>query len=173
MTHQPRLFAYTKRATYEALKTGEPIKRESFANLGKESLANTASHWGSVYKNEVESNCAKGRIRSERPVWSLPREAYSSKRSHYQTEFGHSFGKNGENPRDKLPHSAVRQGNETHELTMGTTKTTEHIPGYNGFIPKSDFNGQALDQSKLAGHSRNTILKQNIVENYQVKVPGY
>ena len=83
MTHQPALFAYTKRATYEGLKTGKAIEKKSFAEIGKESLANTASHWGSVYKSEVESNVEKGRIKSERPVWSLPREAYSSKRSFY------------------------------------------------------------------------------------------
>ena len=50
---------------------------------------------------------------------------------------------------------------------------TTHIPGYNGFIPKSDFNEKALEQSKLEGKDRNTIVKQNIVENYTVKLPGY
>ena len=50
---------------------------------------------------------------------------------------------------------------------------TTHIPGYNGFIPKSDFNEKALEQSKLEGKDRNTIVKQNIVENYSVKLPGY
>ena len=56
---------------------------------------------------------------------------------------------------------------------MGTTQVTSHIPGYNGFIPKSDFNQTALDQSKMLNKNRNTIVKQNIVENYQVKLPGY
>jgi len=60
---------------------------------------------------------------------------------------------------------------------MGTTKNSTHIPGYNGFIPRSDFNDHALGQSKLgsdgAAAARNTIVKQNIVENYCVKVPGY
>jgi hypothetical protein len=64
------------------------------------------------------------------------------------------------------------QGNEQHELTVGTTKTTTHIPGYNGFIPKTDFNPLAVGQaSNLA--ARNTIVKQNMIENYSVKVPGY
>lgn len=55
---------------------------------------------------------------------------------------------------------------------MGTTKTTTHIPGYNGFIPKTDFNPGAVEQASTLG-ARNTIVKQNIIENYQVKVPGY
>lgn len=47
-----------------------------------------------------------------------------------------------------------------------------HIPGYNGFIPKADFNGEAVKQASTL-ENRNTIVKQNIIENYQVKVPGY
>jgi hypothetical protein len=62
--------------------------------------------------------------------------------------------------------------NEVQELTMGTTKVTNHIPGYNGFIPKTDLNPTALQQGKC-DQTRNTIIKQNIVENYQVKMPGY
>ena len=62
--------------------------------------------------------------------------------------------------------------NEHHELTMGTTKTTTHIPGYNGFIPKTDFNPLAVKQSQMEG-DRATIVKQNIIENYCVKLPGY
>ena len=41
---------------------------------------------------------------------------------------------------------------------MGTTKTTTHIPGYNGFIPKTDFNPLAVKQSQLGG-DRDTIVK--------------
>ena len=62
--------------------------------------------------------------------------------------------------------------NEHHELTVGTTKTTTHIPGYNGFIPATDFNPSAVTQASTLG-ARETIVKQNIIENYQLKVPGY
>ena len=48
---------------------------------------------------------------------------------------------------------------------MGTTKTTTHIPGYNGFIPKVDFNPQAVAQASTLG-ARETIIKQNMIENY-------
>ena len=57
-------------------------------------------------------------------------------------------------------------------MTVGTTKTTTHIPGYNGFIPKTDFNPQAVQQSSTLVN-RNTIVKQNMIENYQVKIPGF
>lgn len=57
-------------------------------------------------------------------------------------------------------------------MSVGTTKVTTHIPGYNGFIPCTDINEKANEQSKLNQH-RTTIIKQNIVENYNVKIPGY
>jgi hypothetical protein len=56
------------------------------------------------------------------------------------------------------------QSNKANELSVGTTKVTTHIPGYNGFIPQTDINALANKQS--VGQSvRNTIIKQNIVEN--------
>lgn len=58
------------------------------------------------------------------------------------------------------------------QLNIGTVKTTANIPGYTGFIPKTDFNEKAVGQSMVEA-TRNTIVKQNIVENYQVKLPGY
>lgn len=57
-------------------------------------------------------------------------------------------------------------------MTIGTQKVTSHIPGYCGFIPNTDINHTAIDQS-LGQKLRNTIIKQNIVENQHVKLPGY
>ena len=57
-------------------------------------------------------------------------------------------------------------------ISIGTTKVTAHIPGYNGFLPKTDINETAIGQA-LGQESRQTIIKQNIIENYQVKIPGY
>jgi len=62
--------------------------------------------------------------------------------------------------------------NREDELTVGTTKVTSHIPGYNGFIPQIDMNEKAVGQSKGQA-ARNTIIKQNIVENYNTRIPGY
>ena len=55
-----------------------------------------------------------------------------------------SMGTHGHDPRAKLPAESESIGNEHHELTVGTTKTTTHIPGYNGFIPRTDFNANAV-----------------------------
>lgn len=41
---------------------------------------------------------------------------------------------------------------------------TKNIPGYTGFIPKVQWNDGAVKQSE-ADKTRQTIIKQNIVEN--------
>jgi len=46
-----------------------------------------------------------------------------------------SIGKFGHKPRNILPFDATKQSNIKNELSVGTTKVTSHIPGYNGFIP--------------------------------------
>ena len=76
-----------------------------------------------------------------------------------------SIGTHGHNPRNKLSADAEQIGNENHDLTKGTTKTTTHIPGYNGFIPKAVFNDSAINQASTLGN-RETIVKQNMIENY-------
>lgn len=82
------------------------------------------------------------------------------------------MGTYGYNPRDKLNHEHTKITNEKDELNIGTAKVTCNIPGYTGFIPKTDFNAKAIEQSMVA-QTRQTFIKQNIVENYQVKLPGY
>lgn len=83
-----------------------------------------------------------------------------------------SLGTYGHNPRAKLNQDHDKMEAELHELTMGTTKTTNHIPGYNGYLPKTDLNPTAILQG-LGQEPRATFIKQNIVENYQVRIPGY
>ena len=132
---------------------------------GQESLAGSTAHWKSNYKAVNDDQLSKPLTKSERPVWSYPRKAYSSKRSYFSTEYQKSLGTYGHNPRNKLPEDATKTLNENHELTAGTTKTSTHIPGYNGFIPKTDFNPLAVKQANELD-ARETIIKQNIIENY-------
>lgn len=130
------------------------------------------AHWRSTYKNVVEEVDAAEKLKSRRPLWSINRQAYSSTRGKYVTEFADSFGNHGHVPRNLLPHDSLKQSNKNNELTVGTTKVTSHIPGYNGFIPQIDINERVIQQSK-GEECRNTIIKQNIVENQSVRLPNY
>ena len=39
-------------------------------------------------------------------------------------------------------------------------------------MPKTDMNEKAIDQA-LGQQTRETIIKQNIVENHSIRIPGY
>lgn len=69
---------------------------------------NPTDHWSSTYRDVVKNTTDKDRIVSRRPTWSINRQAYSSSRGNYLTEFGDSFGKHGDNPRDILPAGATK-----------------------------------------------------------------
>ena len=58
------------------------------------------------------------------------------------------------------------------KFRIGTTKTTKHIPGYNGFIPRTNLNQKAVAHGE-GQQERTTIIKNNIVENYNVRLPAY
>lgn len=133
---------------------------------------NPCGHWISNYKNVVDELSQKERIVSRRPLWSINRQAYSSSRGSYTSEFACSFGQHGDNPRTILPKEAEAQFHKKKELTVGSTQVTSHIPGYNGFIPATEHNLKANDQA-VGQDVRNTIIKQNIVENQCVRIPGY
>lgn len=51
-------------------------------------------------------------------------------------------------------------------LQLGTTKVTGHVPGYTGFIPRTNVEDNAGTQTR-------GISKDLLVENYRQNLPGY
>lgn len=184
--HRPQLFNSTKLGRDQAAKGIQPTMNRSVSskNAAFKSMSlttagatvaknvNPTSHWIPTYKSTNDTVDEAEKIKSRRPLWSINRQAYSSSRGRYVTEFADAFGKHGHNPRDVLPSDSTKQVNKVNDLSVGSTKVTNHIPGYNGFIPQIDVNQTVIEQSK-GENTRNTIIKQNIVENYCVKLPGY
>ena len=91
--NDPELYQYTRRAKYDAAKTGQMQK--SLSEAGRQQLSNQSHHWQSEYSKKVEENHAKDINPSNRPVWSYPRAAYSSKRSFFETEYHRTLGNYG------------------------------------------------------------------------------
>ncbi len=75
----------------------------------------TTAHWKSSYKGAIEDQEGKPVLRSIRPEWSLPRQAYQSKRSFFYTETMRAFGNYGDNPL-KVLHSEDAGKTALHEL---------------------------------------------------------
>jgi len=130
----------------------------------------STAHWKSNAKSDTAHNGVgqKGQMqewlkREKRPI--LQKSSLYGQ-TFYDTESRATFGRYGENPR------GVPTGNQKTELSAGSTKVTNHLPGYSGYIPKSSSSGTAEEQSRGSKY-RSTFIKNNIVENYHVKIPGY
>jgi hypothetical protein len=148
LIHNPSLFNSTKLGrdlSGARTSSGQVFSPKSGLNLTSlgPKVSNSitpAAHWGSTYK-KISNEVAEGPWnQSKRPMWSINRTAYSSGRCNYLTEFQDTIGKHGHNPRDILGFNSDSHPNKENELTVGTTKVTCHIPGYNGFIPQTDMN---------------------------------
>ena len=118
--HNPQLFNATKLGR-DMAKTQDggfkntqsqkgPIGSMRLTNAGQtmSKNINPTQHWKSTYKNVVDTVTSRDQIKSRRPLWSINRQAYSSQRGQYKTEFADSFGNHGHNPRDVLPADATR-----------------------------------------------------------------
>lgn len=118
--HKPDLFNSTTLGRAAAAQIASGTKRSSTAKgpIGNMTITNEPAcvaknivptqHWESTYKNNVQTTTERDRIVSRRPTWSINRQAYSSTRGQYLTEFTDSFGKMGDDPRDILPAGATR-----------------------------------------------------------------
>lgn len=183
--HQPELYKYTKEGrqnsqqpTSGLARTGAnnlAIKSTSAATLGQpqDRLYKTTKHWRTNYQNDNITATARPASQAERPVWSYQKHHHVARRSFYKTENQVKFGTYGHIPRKTLDHTATKLPNEISELTMGTTKVTSHVPGYGGFLVRTDLNDKALSQSKNE-LTRNLMKnKTNLNDNFNVKIPGY
>jgi len=68
LMNNPKLFAYTRRASYNATATEKMLQK-----AGEESLGSTTKHWQSNYVNTNETQMAAPITVSEKPLWSYPR----------------------------------------------------------------------------------------------------
>uniref|UniRef100_A0A7S3NM25 Uncharacterized protein n=1 Tax=Euplotes crassus TaxID=5936 RepID=A0A7S3NM25_EUPCR len=188
--HQPELYKYTKEGKQSQTPsnigaTSTKLQRSGANNVGIRSpsepalatknteMYKTTKHWQSNYKMDNEKAMARPNSQAQRPFWSYPKHHHVARRSFYKTENQNKFGTYGHIPRKVLDHNATKLENEVSELTMGTTKVTSHIPGYGGFLVRTDLNDKALSQTKN-NLTRNLMQnKTNLNENFNVKLPGY
>lgn len=112
-THHPNLFNATKLGRdLNGTQSGTINRSLSMClNTAGQTVAKNivpTQHWISNYKNVVNDTTNREKLISRRPLWSINRQAYSSSRGIYKTEFQDQFGNHGHNPRDILPHDAER-----------------------------------------------------------------
>ena len=139
MSHKPELLGYSRRGQIMAA-TGQTTLKEA----GAQTLSGTTQHWQSVYSHANDVRTQQDPNPSYRPLWSINRQAYTSSRCLFASEYHRTLGNYGHNPRSKLNGESTKMTVEVDELSIGTNKTTNNIPGYTGFIPKTDYNETAM-----------------------------
>lgn len=110
-SHNPDLFNHTRVGKIEAMRktmqdggngtsmgAGNTLGKAGATTIGFNRSASSAtssvsssdagkagmtSHWKTTYNGVAEGTLSKPAHRAERPLWSLPRQAYSSKRSYF------------------------------------------------------------------------------------------
>lgn len=193
--HNPELYKYTKagrlanqsmgttmnpRASSELKRVAETnvagrvaaIQRQDNAT-SNDKLYKTTKHWNTEYQAENNKTLSRPHSQSQRPFWSYPKREHVARRTFFKTEYQNTLGTYGHNPRQILNHESTKMENDVNELTMGSTKVTSHIPGYGGFLVKTDLNDKALVQTK-SNLSRDLMKnKVNLNENFNVRIPGY
>ena len=55
-------------------------------------MSGSASHWATTNKAEIQETLNKEGTKSRPPMWSLPREAYTSTRSNFASEYNLTYG---------------------------------------------------------------------------------
>ena len=72
---------------------------------------------------------------SQKPEWAMRKRPYSAHRTAYRSEAQDAFAQ-----REYLCDLGQKEARQAPLLQTGTTKDTGHVPGYAGYIPKTDFN---------------------------------
>ena len=118
LVHNPSLFNSSKIGR-DLSKTQTSFGRSNSSKPGALSLTshgprvNTSiaptAHWQSTYRKTSNQVASGGWNPSKRPMWSINREAYSSSRCTYTTEFSETIGTYGHKPRSILGFDSVKQ----------------------------------------------------------------
>mmetsp|Transcript_40201 Transcript_40201/g.92408 ORF Transcript_40201/g.92408 Transcript_40201/m.92408 type:complete len:274 (+) Transcript_40201:101-922(+) len=129
-------------------------------------------HWKSEYKsthsNDAVSTATK--FKQGGPVYQVKSPPTCISWPEFLTTAQEDFGREGENPRSKVAPHHTRVPVARTPLTFGTTKGTDLIPGYQGFISSTpDIPGQPVQSVG----ERSTVDKSMFTETYHRNIVGY
>jgi len=131
------------------------------------------AHWRSEYASMLNAEALTGSVphRQTGPSYASVHVPSVVSAPNELSMYSKDFGEYGSNPRARLSSTDSKLPNPKHELTVGTTKGTCHIPGYQGFLPMNTNNPRVA--AIEAGEHIRTCDKTNLYEIYHLNVPGY
>jgi hypothetical protein len=135
------------------------------------------SNWSSTYNatNNKMFNTLneKGLNKDQIKDW-FKNTYHTYHKGSYETEIMKKIGVHGDKPTDKFFYQNNQKLNDklfsdSYDLNLGTTKTSNFIPGYSGFLP---VNNTEL-KNNIADDPYFKIGKTNHMLTYNIRVPGY
>eukprot|EP00746_Dinoflagellata_sp_MGD_P072071 gnl/MRDRNA2_/MRDRNA2_29282_c0_seq1.p1 gnl/MRDRNA2_/MRDRNA2_29282_c0~~gnl/MRDRNA2_/MRDRNA2_29282_c0_seq1.p1 ORF type:complete len:264 (+),score=38.75 gnl/MRDRNA2_/MRDRNA2_29282_c0_seq1:84-875(+) len=143
-----------------------PVVENKAGHLG-------TAHWRSEYSSTCNSEAIAGSVphRQTGPPFEPVSVPTVVSAPNELSMYSKDFGEYGSDPRARLSRSDTKLPNPKHELTVGTTKGTMHIPGYQGFLPTNTNNPRVA--AIEAGEHIRTVDKSNLYEIYHLNLPGY
>jgi len=132
------------------------------------------AHWKSEYRSNVNDAARFDTIlyRQNGPCYQIANPPTCVGAGEVPSQFQADFGKYGSNPRDKLPPKTFdKMPTLKTALTVGTTKGTAHIPGYQGFLATNTVNPKVAAVAH-GGNLRSTD-KANITQVFHTNCVGY
>jgi hypothetical protein len=184
--HDPELYKHTKVGRMQqstGIRASTELRNAATTNLGAaqtngatspQKMYKTTSHWKSNYADENQKAQERPSSQAQRPFWSYPKRQHVARRQGtFKTEYHNTLGTYGHNPRAILNSESTKMESEVNDLTMGSTKVTNHIPGYSGFLVKTDLNDKALAHGKNQYGRDLMKSKVNMNENFNVRIAGY
>jgi hypothetical protein len=89
-----------------------------------------------------------------------------------QSQYQEDFGRYGSDPRHKLKPTDEKMPFQKTVLANGTTKGTDHMPGYSGHLASNDRNPGVAEYIK-GKHLRNSTDKTNLTQMFHTNIVGY
>lgn len=128
-------------------------------------------HWRSEYRAASDA-LRRGEGDFEDEVWRrTAKEPNYIGRFEDLSMYRWDFGRYGSNPRDKVGPTDLKLPLFKTALTAGTTKGTDYIPGYQGYIPAHAI---GREEARIAqGETPRSVDKTNIVSTFHTNLVGY
>lgn len=130
-------------------------------------------HWRSEYSQTFSPESIDGAVHQRQvgPPFEAANPPAVVSAPNELSMYSKEFGVYGSNPRMRLSKSDTKLPCLKHELTVGTTKATSHIPGYQGFLPTNTNNPKV--RAIECGENLRTVNKTNLNEIFHLNLPGY
>jgi hypothetical protein len=130
-------------------------------------------HWKSEYRSNVNDAARFDTMlyRQNGPSFQVANPPTCVGGGNLLSTSQEQYGLYGHDPRNKLVPGQTKMPTLKSALTVGTTKGTAHIPGYQGFMATNTTNPKVAT-SAHGGNMRSTD-KSNLTQTYRTNMVGY